>query len=219
MRSKGYLRGYKRPVNVNRFFCGLYISKIKRPDLRSSLVTVFFQSWDQTSKHYYCDGCLGLGKVPVISTFCNHLLIYVTYSRYFRYTMSRFNSCYVLCSYMFVHTLFYSSNHHYAYPLLGVASYRTPHWEYSKCFEFRRVLNTLRQVFNSSISRLRLLRGYSWRRAETMRRTSEATAVSAKQTKWLLARPSLRTGLHTLVTRSHHPVCQPTVVAWQPHRH
>ena len=26
-----------RPVNVNRFFCGLYISKIKRPNCRSSL--------------------------------------------------------------------------------------------------------------------------------------------------------------------------------------
>ena len=47
------------PVNVNRFFCGLYISKKKRPDLRSgllrswsSLVTVFFRSRDRTSKHY-----------------------------------------------------------------------------------------------------------------------------------------------------------------------
>ena len=27
-----------RPVNVNRFFCGLYISKIKRPDRRSGLL-------------------------------------------------------------------------------------------------------------------------------------------------------------------------------------
>ena len=48
-----------RQVNVNRFFCGLYISKIKRPDRRSGLlrswsglVTVFFRSRDRTSKHY-----------------------------------------------------------------------------------------------------------------------------------------------------------------------
>ena len=51
------------PVNVNRFFCGLYISKIKRPDRRSSLlwswsglVMVFFRSRDRTSKHYF-SGC------------------------------------------------------------------------------------------------------------------------------------------------------------------
>ena len=47
-----------RPVNVNWFFCGHYISKIKRPDHRSGLlrswsglVTVFFRSQDRTSKH------------------------------------------------------------------------------------------------------------------------------------------------------------------------
>ena len=52
-----------RPVNVNRFFCGLYISK--RPDRRSGLlrswsglVTVFFRSRDRTSKHYWT--CLSL---------------------------------------------------------------------------------------------------------------------------------------------------------------
>ena len=46
------------PVNVNQFFCSLYISKIKRLDCRSSLlqswsglVMVFFWSQDQTSKH------------------------------------------------------------------------------------------------------------------------------------------------------------------------
>ena len=46
-----------RLVHVNGFFCGLYISKIKRLDLQSSLlqsglVTVLFWSRDQTSKHY-----------------------------------------------------------------------------------------------------------------------------------------------------------------------
>jgi len=47
-----------RPVHFNRSFCGLYISKMKRPDRRSGLlqswsglVTVFFQSRDRTSKH------------------------------------------------------------------------------------------------------------------------------------------------------------------------
>ena len=51
---------WSRPVNVNRFFCGLYILKIKRPDCRSGLlwswsglVTVFFWSRDWTSKHYF----------------------------------------------------------------------------------------------------------------------------------------------------------------------
>ena len=56
---EGYSRGYKRPVNINHFFCGLYILKIKRPDCRSGLlrswsglVMVFFWSQDQTSEHY-----------------------------------------------------------------------------------------------------------------------------------------------------------------------
>ena len=48
-----------RPIHENWSFCGLKISKMKRLDCRSSLfqswsspVAVFFQSWDQTFKHY-----------------------------------------------------------------------------------------------------------------------------------------------------------------------
>ena len=50
---------WSRPVNINWFFCSLYISKKKRWDRRSGLlqawsglVTVFFRSRDRTSKHY-----------------------------------------------------------------------------------------------------------------------------------------------------------------------
>ena len=57
-----------RPVNVNRFFCGLCISKTKWPDCRfsllwswSGLVMVFFWSWDRTSKHY-CSLSLTIGS-------------------------------------------------------------------------------------------------------------------------------------------------------------
>ena len=48
-----------KPVHENRSFCGLKISKMKRPDCRSGLfqswsgpVAVFVQSWDRTFKHY-----------------------------------------------------------------------------------------------------------------------------------------------------------------------
>ena len=48
------------------------VSESQTPQFRKDLLT-------------RCDGCLGLGKVPVISTLCNRLLIYMTYSCYFRY--------------------------------------------------------------------------------------------------------------------------------------
>ena len=95
-----------RPVNVNRFFCGLYISKKKRPDLRSGLlrswsglVTVFFRSRDRTSKHYSAVDLIALWT----STRYSYLMIgccWVTWVRYiypheqFTYTIpDRFTKC------------------------------------------------------------------------------------------------------------------------------
>ena len=60
MHLKGYLRRYKNPVQLTSFFAVFTSQKIKRPDHRpsllwswSSLVTVFFWSWEQTIHDWY----------------------------------------------------------------------------------------------------------------------------------------------------------------------
>ena len=75
MHSKGYLRGYKRPVNINRFFCGLrpvWLQSFSSHKTRLPNTTNFWMAFPFRKDLTLCRGLqncslpLGLTIMPII---------------------------------------------------------------------------------------------------------------------------------------------------------
>ena len=115
-------------------------------------------------------------------------------------TINSVFTCFVFFS------LFYSSKHQYAYPLLRVAWYCTPPSEYSKCLSLEKHwIFYVRYSFCSDFAHYFFEDFLKKSRDQWI---SEAITVSAKWAQRALSGPSQKIGHHTLVTRSYLTCCQ-----------